>query len=192
MDPDKTLEFARTMVLAWEQAANTDAEHAAARELSSAFSALDDWLSHGGRPPADWSGGRETGGSVLTMVREFVAACDEAMKAEDISTLDRARITNRLLWGNPGGAAGIAAEAEAARTATQAMDSGGSSVWHLITGNPVAPSLTQPVFGGDFREIPIESIDHEDVHPLIATCACGEEIMRDAPDQEWQHSDARV
>ncbi len=186
MDPDKTLGIARTMVRAWEEASNTDAEHAAARELSSAFGALDDFLSNGGILPHDWSAQYRF--QVLGMIQEFVKAASNAMRAEDTDPARHDRVVNRLLWGDPDGPAGVQAEAEAARLSTDPD----TSVWHLVTGNPVAPHLTHPVFGRDFREIDPGEIDGPAHHPLIATCGCGEEIMRDTPSQEWHHTDPRL
>jgi hypothetical protein len=60
-------------------------------------------------------------------------------------------------------------------------------------GPPIAPELTAPVFGRDFREIPaLSQLDDERFHPLLATCACGDEITRQAPGQHWVHSDPRI
>jgi hypothetical protein len=206
MDPDKTLEIARAMVVTWEEAGNADAEHAAARELSSAFGALDEFLSHGGRPPREWSGGLIVEGSpaataresvsVLDMVREFVVASERAMTAEGVDPMKRTSVTNRLMWGHPDGAAGIQREAEQIRTAqvhNPVSDQGaGSTIWHMLTGNPVTPELTHPVFGKDFRETDASTIDDESVHPLLATCVCGEQISRIAPGEPWEHDDPRV
>lgn len=205
MDPDVTLGIARTMVRAWEEATDAAGEHAAARELSSAFGALDDYLSNGGILPAPWQ--RDRGGegtAVLPMVREFILACDEAMAAESIAADVRKRLGNRLLWGNPDGPEGIRQEAARARSLRIHPSTGiygepgdpllfpDAKFWHLTTGTPVGPELTHPVFGSDMREIDISAIDHEDIHPLIATCACGEEIMRHDPREPWGHSDPRA
>jgi hypothetical protein len=54
-DPDEMLAAARKALREWENALplSAAAEEAAER-VTSAFGALDDWLSNGGRPPADW------------------------------------------------------------------------------------------------------------------------------------------
>lgn len=128
--------------------------------------------------------------SVLDMVREFVLACDVALAAEGDSAEKRERVRNRLLWGNPDGPEGI--EREAAQARVHDDGDGSPTLWHAVTGTPVAPDLTQPVFGKDLREIDTMVMDYEDVHPLIATCACGEEIMRQAPGEPWSHTDPRL
>lgn len=210
MDPDKTLATARAMVHAWEEAVNADAEHAAARELSSAFAALDDLLTHGGPLPAEWNAQRGDTIQVLQMVREFVQAAAEAVTLEKLPPGTRERIVNRLLWGDPDGIAGITRAAVKARSisihpSAQPYDpasdepdleelSGDEAVtvttWHALTGTPVAPELTHPVFGSDLREIHLSRLDQDSVHPLLATCSCGGEITRQLPGQPWVHTPA--
>jgi hypothetical protein len=56
MDPDAALAQLRDAIVEWETApAGSREEHAAAERMSSAAGALDDWLSHGGFPPAAWA-----------------------------------------------------------------------------------------------------------------------------------------
>lgn len=55
-DPDVILGRIRDGVAEWEGAdMGSSEETEAAQRLSGAFCALDDWLSHGGRLPADWA-----------------------------------------------------------------------------------------------------------------------------------------
>lgn len=61
MDPDEVLAQLRQHVREWETAqAGSLPEREAAEKVSADVSALDDWLSHGGRYPSDWSGPRAT------------------------------------------------------------------------------------------------------------------------------------
>lgn len=56
MDPDEALRRARKAMEDWEIADHgSPAEWEAAERLSSAFGALDDFLSHGGHLPTAWT-----------------------------------------------------------------------------------------------------------------------------------------
>ena len=57
MDPNAALERARLAVREFEDARDADAAWVAADELVDAFQSLDQWLSHDGFLPIDWTSG---------------------------------------------------------------------------------------------------------------------------------------
>lgn len=180
MDADKTLGVIRTMVRAWEEAPTPDAEHAAARELSSAIGAMDDWLTNGGTPPADWMSHQSL--RVLEMLREFLQELSRAMDAENITGVYKARILNRLAYGGPNGLADL--DEQMAAGAEQ--EAPGVGLWHVLNETPIGPGPEVPIFGSNFREVSPETVA-EDCFPLTSTCVCGEEIRFELGGS-WQHS----
>jgi hypothetical protein len=112
-------------------------------------------------------------------------------KGEPIGT---GRLVSAVVAGDGGGVS-LTYEVVSVGTRPAGPDAGGDpapGVWHAVTGTPATPELASPVFGGDFREIDPLLLDDVATHPLLATCACGDEIMRQAPDQPWVHSDPRI
>jgi hypothetical protein len=106
MDPDKALDDGRQAILAWEAALTPDAEHDPARDMSEAFGALDDWLSHDGFLPRGWghrADHRERRRSALELTREILSTLAAALEAEGISGPVRERVMNRIIWDDPAG-----------------------------------------------------------------------------------------
>ena len=55
MDPDETLRNARQADEDYRETDDAETANDASERLAEAFRALDDWLSKGGFPPADWT-----------------------------------------------------------------------------------------------------------------------------------------
>lgn len=178
MDAEKTLHMIRTMVRAWEEATTPDAEHAAARELTSAIGAMDDWLTHGGAPPADWMSFQSL--RVLEMVREFLQECARAMAQEESIPRGAARrVLHRLAYGDPSEPA-LLEDGEPEQVPE------GLGLWHMMNETPVGPGPEVPIFGADFREVTLDTVT-DSSYPLTSTCVCGTEVRFDLGGS-WTHT----
>lgn len=127
----------------------------------------------------------------------YLTATREAMRAENITGSCQERVMNRLLYGNPEGF-----RHEPDREETEVMFSGSvtASWWDGGGGSqvaphydnplhpfPVEPQPDAPVFGGDFREISRMQKDDKERHPLLSSCRCGNQVIRQTEDSPWEH-----
>lgn len=117
----------------------------------------------------------------------------DAMTAEDITGFYQHRVMNRLLYGDPEGYRHEPGPDETMVMMPGQMTGGGwittdeQPAYSAMHPFPVEPQPDAPVFGNDFREIDPAFMDDETPHPLLSACRCGNQVIRKAPGDSWEH-----
>jgi hypothetical protein len=126
----------------------------------------------------------------------YLTKTREAMNAENITGYYQERVMNRLLYGHPEGFRREPDPDEKVSLAPfDGTTAGGwigtdeeQAVYKSLHPFPVEPQPLAPVFGNDFREVAPEQMGDKDVHPLLSSCRCGNQILRHVPEESsWEH-----